>query len=209
MLSAFRARAIKGLSRRAVLAMIGAAAALLVLLSTAFGGASAAPPPCDPAGTWTSPFSSTSSDPAIRAADNGTVTFTIATQNAGEGDDNVQADDQGDGNDDDNDGGPGGRIHFEWKTDLVTPSMAKFRGDGVQNADLTFSIKGRGTIPTAPPGYQKALVTAVGKITECTSGFDNTAQAIATVIFPQVQKKDTNVTLPFMINTTHKPPPGP
>jgi hypothetical protein len=206
MLRAFRARAMKGLSRRAVLVMIGAAAAMLAVLTTAFSGASAAPPPCDPGGTWFGAFSSTSTDPIIKGLDNGTVKFTITTQKAGEGDDNEQGDEDNE-QDDDNSGQPGGPVHFEFKTDEVLPSKAVAKGDGVLRLDKTFEIKGHGTIASAPPGYNKFHMVATGKVALCNSNnsghANSTSETLVKLTFVNA-KKDT-VTIPELINQTYPP----
>jgi hypothetical protein len=191
--------------------MVGAAAALLVLLTTAFTGASAAPPPCDPAGTWSGAFSSQSSDATIKGLDNGTVEFTITTQKAGEGDDNEQGDNNELGDNesqgDDEGGQPGGPIHFEFRTDHVLPSMAEARGDGLLRADKTFTILGKGTISTAPPGYNRFTMRADGTVSRCNSnnsGHANEAINTTAKIKFANGKQDT-VQIPELINQTFPP----
>jgi hypothetical protein len=189
MLSTFRARTMKGLSRRTLLATTGAAAALLVLLPAALSGASPRPAnPCDPTGTWKGHFQSTSTNPTIFKFDTGEVTLTV------KGDDNR---------------GQPGEVHFEWKTDEVTNgagAQIEIKGTGVLLADKTFTMLGRGTISSAPPGYDRFRMQADGSVSQCNTnnnGHANRASATEKLVFAN-DAADT-VEIPQAINETYPP----
>jgi hypothetical protein len=184
--------------RRRLVTMIGVAAALVMLLAVGSGSASSAPPAptCDPAGTWDGAFSSTSTDPVIHAADNGTVRFTIQSSLP-----------RRDDRDRDDRGRHGGPIFFTWKTDQVLPSMASVRGVGVLRPDMTFTILGAGTISTAPPGYDRFGLRADGTVDSCNGGHANTASNTTAHLVFANGKTDT-VAIPFLFNETFPGPGG-